>query len=616
MGRDNFDLRNTLVDTRELTRTVVGLRGDVTENIQYDISFVHGQVERELLTQERIEDRFFAAIDAVIDPATGETVCRSDIDQSRLPTNIHDIDADVADYFGNFNTNGDPTYSFFSPYNINDFGDPNAPSTTFTPGPNSGCVPLNLWGYQAASEEAIAWTHLPTITKSKLTQQVFSAVLTGDSEGMFSLPAGPLGFALGMEYREEKSRITPDDLNLRGATWEAPLPATTGKFDVTEFFGEVLIPIVSDKTMFQDLSIGGAVRVSDYSTIGDTTTWSANLRWALVDSFALRGSFGQAIRAPNVNELFAPQANELFEPTDPCLPTFIGLGSSTREANCTQALADVGLALADLSQASGPFFGISGGNPDLLEETSDSYTFGAVWTPTFIDGLSVTLDYWNIEIEDAILETEIDDIINSCYDAPDLNNQFCDTLTRSSINGIFTAGQTSTVNIGSFESSGIDLEVNYAFEVANLFRSDSHLGDANIRLVGTKLDSLSVISVPGNDPDGELGELNTLLGGPAPENIVNLDVTWSRENLSVNYQYSYISGMLRLDRTALAQKPDTQFPFDTKSRKRHDLSAAFQFNDNLEIFGGINNLSKPSREIGFIPVDRVYFFGVRYFTGG
>ena len=252
----------------------------------------------------------------------------------------------------------------------------------------------------------------------------------------------------------------------------------------------------------------------------------------------------------------------------------------------------------------------------MLEETSDSYTFGAVWTPTFIDGLSVTLDFWNIEIEDAILQTEIDDIINSCYDAPDLNNQFCDTLTRSSINGIFTAGQTSTVNIGSFESSGIDLEVNYAFDVANLFRSDSNLGDANIRLVGTKLDSLSFVTVPGNDPEDELGQLSTLLGGPAPEDIVNLDVTWSRENLSVNYQYSYISSMLRVDKRALAQKPDTQFPFDTKSRQRHDLSAAFQFNDKLEIFGGINNLSKPSREVGFIPVDRVYFFGVRYFTGG
>ena len=609
MGRDNFDLRNRLVDTRELSRTVVGLRGDVTDNIQYDISFVHGQVDREEFTQERIEDRFFAAIDAVIDPATGATVCRSDIDQSRLPTNIHDIDPDVADYFGNFNSDGEPTYSFFSPYNINDFFDPNAPSSTFTPGPNSGCVPLNLWGYQAASQEAINWTHLPTILKSKLTQQVFSAILTGDSEGMFSLPAGPLGFALGMEYREEESRITPDDLNLRGATWEEPLPATTGKFDVTEFFGEVLIPIVSDKTMFQDLSIGGAVRFSDYSTVGDATTWSVNLRWALVDSFALRGSIGQAIRAPNIDELFAPQSNEFFEPTDPCLPTFIGIGSSTREANCTQALADVGLLLSDLSQASGPFRGISGGNPDLLEETSDSYTYGVVWTPTFIDGLSVTLDFWNIEIESAILATDIQDIIDSCYDAPDLNNQFCDTLERSSINGIFTAGQTSTVNIGSFESSGIDLEVNYAFELGGF-------GDAYIRLVGTKLDNLDIITVPGGELADELGQLNTLLGGPAPEEIVNLDLTWTRQKWSVNYQYTYVSSMLRVGKRALAQKPDIQYPFDTKSRKRHDLSAVYRFNDNLQIFGGVNNFTKPSREIGFIPVDRVYFFGVRYSKGG
>jgi len=197
-----------------------------------------------------------------------------------------------------------------------------------------------------------------------------------------------------------------------------------------------------------------------------------------------------------------------------------------------------------------------------------------------------------------------------------LNNQFCDTLTRSSVNGIFTSGQTSTVNIASFESSGVDLEINYAFDLADLFRSDSNLGDANIRLVSTHVDSLSVTPVPGGGADDELGELNTFIGGAAPEDVVNLDLTWFRNNLSVNYQYTYRSSVLRLEKADLAQKPDTLFPFDTDSRQRHDLSAVYQFNDNFEIFGGVNNFTEPSREIGFIPIDRVFFFGVKYATSG
>ncbi len=615
MGRDNFDLASrSALDNRELSRMVAGFRGDLTDNINYDISLVYGQVDTSLtLPNTRIEDRFYAALDAVIDPATGQPTCRSNLDPSTRPTNIHDIDPDVADYLGTFTEDGDPTYSFFSSYNIDTFGDPSVSSTTFTPGPNSGCHPLNLFGFEQSSPESIAFATLPTTTRTSLSQQVFSAVVTGDTEGFVSMPAGPLGFALGTEYREEDSRLMPDELNQRGATFDPPLPATAGQFDVLEFFGEVSVPLLSGQPMFEDLSVGGAVRWSDYSTVGDTLTSRGTLSWSPVDTFTVRGSFSRAIRAPNINELFQPQANTFFEPTDPCLPQQLGLGSSTRVANCTADLAAVGIEIADyITPASGPFLGRSGGNPDLTEETSDSYTFGAVFTPSSVPGLSISLDFWNIEIEDAIIETDIQDIINSCYDAPDLNNQFCDLLARSSVTGFFTDGQTSTVNIAFFESSGVDLEFLYTFDVAELFSSASSLGDARIRLVGTKTDSLSMVTVPGGGADDELGELDTLLGRAAPENVVNLDLTWFRDNLSVNYQYTYRSSMLRLEQADLALKPDTLFPFDTRSRVRHDLSATYRLNDNFELFGGVNNLTKPSREIGFIPVDRVLFLGATY----
>ena len=185
-------------------------------------------------------------------------------------------------------------------------------------------------------------------------------------------------------------------------------------------------------------------------------------------------------------------------------------------------------------------------------------------------------------------------------------------LARSSVTGFFTDGQTSTVNIAFFESSGVDLEFLYTFDVAERFSSASNLGDARIRLVGTKTDSLSMVTVPGGGADDELGELDTLLGRAAPKNVVNLDLTWFRDNLSVNYQYTYQSSVLRLEKADLALKSDTLFPFDTRSKVRHDLSASYRLNDNFELFGGVNNLTKPSREIGFFPVDRVLFLGATY----
>lgn len=618
MGRDNFAIGDSrFFDSRELFRTVGGVRGAVTDNIDFDVSYVFGRVNTELRDPStRIEDRFFAAVDAVIDLETGEPTCRSNLDPSRRPTNLHDIDPDSAAELGLFNGNGEPTYSFFSSYNIDTFGDPNASSTTFAPGADSGCVPLNLFGFDQSSAAAEAFVALPTTNRSELTQHVVSAVVSGDTAEFFELPYGPLGFALGGEYRSEKSQFTPDELFQRGAAFDPPLPETEGSFDVWEVFGEVVIPVVSGVAFAEDLSVGGAVRFSDYSTIGSTLTWRANANWAVTPDVALRGSYSRAIRAPNIDELFQPQAAAFFEPGDPCLPVNLGLGSATREANCRADLAAVGIALEDFTMpATGPFLGSSGGNPELFEETSDSFTFGGVLTPGFIPGLSVSLDYWDIEIEDAIVQTSIQDIINSCYDAPSLDNQFCALLSRAPVTGFFNDGQTSTVNIAFFESSGIDLEAIYRFDVAALFGGDADLGDARIRVVGTRLESLSVTPVPGGEPDDELGELTTFLGGSSPRHVLNVDLTWRWKKLSVNYQYRYQSGVLRLEKADLAAEPDTLFPFETRAFHNHDLSFNYMLNENFNLYAGVNNLAKPSREIGFTRRDRVFFLGANFSIG-
>ena len=138
--------------------------------------------------------------------------------------------------------------------------------------------------------------------------------------------------------------------------------------------------------------------------------------------------------------------------------------------------------------------------------------------------------------------------------------------------------------------------------------------------MGTRLESFSVTPVPGGAPDDELGELTTFLsgsplGGAAPRHVLNMDLTWRWKKLSVNYQYRYQSSVLRLEKADLATKPDTLFPFETRAFHNHDLSFNYMLNDNFNLYAGVNNLAKPSREIGFVRRDRVFFVGANFSIG-
>ena len=618
LGRDNFDLSSQPgTNQRDLYRVVGGIRGAISEAFDYDISYVFGRVNGEAHNPETaIEDRLFAALDAV-DDGEGNIVCRSNLDPDTRPFNLHDLDVDSADGAGHFTVGGVPTYAFsdFTLYNIDTFGDPDAPSTTFTPGPNSGCEPLNLFGNGSPSPEAIAFVTLPTTDTTELTQHVLTGFISGDTSEFFELPAGPIGVVAGFEYRKEESRITRDELNQRGATNQTRLPNTAGSFDVYEVFGEFAVPVVSGQPLFEDLSVGGAVRWSDYSTVGSTLTWRANSTWAVTEDILFRGSYSRAIRAPNINELFQPGSADFFEPEDPCLPSNRNLGSSTRVANCTADLASVGIALEDYTTiATGPFVGFESGNPNLDEETADSWTVGGVFTPSFIPGLSIAVDYWNIEIENAIIQAPVEDIINACYDAPTLDNVFCETISRSSTTGNIRSGSTRTENVAFFETSGIDLEARYGFDVADLFGSQSNLGDVGLRLAGTRAESLSTVRSIGGEPIDSLGVSGDETIGAAPRYVLNFDLTWSLDRLSVNYQYRYQSSLLRPSRRAFLNKPDLQFPLFTRPFHNHDISVNYQVNDNIEIYGGVNNLARPSREVGFTRRDRVLFFGANFST--
>ena len=616
MGRDDFDLGfseiggGEEVDDRDLFRLVAGVKGDITDTVGYEVSYVFGRVDRSLRTIQRLEDRFAAAVDAVVDPATGDIVCRSGLDPAAAPPSLLNFPGLPEFLFVDPNT-GVPKFNFFSRFDARDFGTERG---SFTPGANSGCAPINIFGFNQASDEARLFVTAPVTNRSQLTQHVVSAVVSGDSSGLVDLPAGPLGFAVGFEYREEKSSFTPDPLFFQNAvTFDPPTPPTVGQFDVVEAFAEVLIPIIQDRAFFQDVSVGGAVRFSDYSTIGSTLTWQSNGTWTVSDDITFRGSYARAIRAPNINELFAPPTLDFFEPADPCLPANRVLGTQFRLDNCRADLAAVGIALEDYTQAAtGPFQAPTSGNPNLREETSDSFTAGAVITPRFLPGLSLTVDYWKIDIEDGILLPDIGDLINQCYDLPTLDNEFCAPIARSPLTGNIVSAAVQDVNIAFFQSAGIDFEAMYSFDLAGTFGSEADWGDVRARVVGTKLQRLDVVTSAGGVVDDEVGELTTLLGESAPEYIVNLDLTWFWRKFTLNYQYRWQSGTLRVERLDLQQEPDIQEPFETRDFHNHDISLNYQINDAINVFAGVNNLAKPPREIGFLRRDRVFFLGVRF----
>lgn len=441
-GATRFSLRENLVELglrneaskRDTFRIVAGVKGDFGDGWHYEVTGNYGYFKESTRVEGNLNiQRYLLAIDAVRQPS-GQIVCRAQ-------------------------TNGGATAI--------DYG--NTPNQALLDSDIAACVPVNLFGQGHVTDAARKYLLQDTVSHGKITQAVANATLTGDSSKWFSLPGGPIGVAIGAEYRRETNSFTADPLVQNGYTFYNALPTfSSPAFEVKEAFGELRVPLLKDVPFFQELTVSGAGRYASYKgSAGNVFAYDGNVTWKPIRDIAFRGSYSHSVRAPNLGELYAAQGQNFATVVDPCSARNLATGTANRAANCTAAGAPAGYDFVYVQS-----LGIlTGGNPNLKSETSNSYTIGTIITPRFAPGLSISVDYYNIKVKNVISSIDAQTILNQCYDSATLNNPFCSSFQRAGAGG-GPAGEVpfqilegsllqSALNFASLKARGIDVTVNY-----------------------------------------------------------------------------------------------------------------------------------------------------------
>lgn len=505
MSRFNIDFggRGELHD-RDTYRIVGGVEGTFNEDWNYELSLNYGRLETKLRSLNNLKlfdldgnpDGFLLALDATRN-AAGQIVCRV-----------------------------------------------NAVTVT-----RPDCVPINVFGDGAPSAEALAFVNTTGRRQEKAEEFVALASVAGDLSQLFELPGGPVGFALGAEYREEKASSEFDELTASGGTFlNAIQPFNPPKLTVKELFGELNVPLLADMPLAEELSVGAAGRVSDYNT-ATGTVWAYNVQgiYAPISDIRFRAAYATSVRTPTQSDLFSPQSQNFAFIADPCDVQNI-TNNPNRAANCAafgvpatanQALVDI-CASSPFPVALGqPFLNctarafstsfLSGGNPTLVEERGKSLTLGVVIEPRFIPGLNFTIDYYKIKVDSLIAVLGAQQIINLCFDdANGITNPFCSTVQRDPATGLFDSTQaviSGGVNFAAQKTEGIDFDVQYTKSFDNGHR-------LRFRAIATYLMTLNNFTNPADAelPDrqrSELGDPKWAASANINYDFGAIDLTWS-----------------------------------------------------------------------------------------
>jgi iron complex outermembrane recepter protein len=462
-----------------------------------------------------------------------------------------------------------------------------------------GCVPLNLFGFDSITPAMAAYVAAETNHSFKVTQQVVNANLSGP---LIDLPAGPLAVAVGAEYRREQSQENWDALTNAGLTGGNALPDTSGKFDVKEAYAEVNIPILRDMAFAKQLNLRAAGRISDYSTIGSTTTWSVGGDWSPIDDIRFRATRAKAVRAPNIGELFTGPSQTfptgLIDPCEDIDPGTAGRQGVTLTSTGTvseQCRADPGV-LVNI-QTNGSFVltqsdrqGVSGfnvGNPNLGPEKANSFTAGVVINPKNIDALRnlvVSVDYWRIKVTDAIIAPGRQLSLNQCYGAADAT--LCALITRypiqtgSSSPGALQFINAPGINASTFKAAGIDAVLQYRTSLESLMTGLN----ANARLSYTRYLKGFTVPLPNTPADPFAGEIGTA------KNKANGTIAFNTRKWALSFTGTYIGKSCEDDQFLVGGFGLEPCDVEVPSEFYLDTQVSFTPTRNYEFFFGVDNL--------------------------
>ncbi|WP_081871355.1 TonB-dependent receptor plug domain-containing protein [Parvularcula oceani] len=439
-----------------------------------------------------------------------------------------------------------------------------------------GCVPVNPFGFDSITEEAGNF-----IAGTFTSREIFERHIVGGSvtSVLADLPAGELPLAVGFEYREDDYSFDPGALY---ALENNPTLATEGGFDVSEVFAETRVPILAGRPFADVLAVEAAIRYSDYSTSGGATTWKVNGEWGPVPWLRFRSAYNEALRAPTANELFSP----------------IGIGFSAGDDLCdadfspTPAQQDLcvaqGVPAGDISsfqQINVGFDAQSGGNPALEPEESETFTVGAVIQPPMIDRLNITVDYFDISVDNAIANLGAQQTVNACFESLDINSAACQSINRLG-NGQIDYVETNLQNIGAITVNGLDVQADYNIPLPSSVSLTGEGADLGLTAVAGWIFE-RVNEVEGASPQdcaGYFGGGCTSFSQYAvPDFKATFGANYTSGPMLVRAQWRVI-GDLEL-------YPDANSALPTADRRHYvDLAATYNFNDTFQVYGGVDNI--------------------------
>ncbi len=455
---------------------------------------------------------------------------------------------------------------------------------------------LNLFGAAAISQACQAYISLQAKNLTTIEQEIMEGTVSGN---LFEVPAGMVQAAFGLSARNLNFDFKPDGGLQPGlvAGFNEQLPVS-GELEFKDIFSEIIVPLLNDLPLVDSLSFTGGYRVTDNKRSGSAETWKATLDWNINELVRARGGFQHAVRAPSIGELFSPQLNNFptFTNQDPCNTTGAIAATYRNGPDGTKVTAlcnsqSVVAGLATYAQPAGQARGISGGNPNLMPETADSFTLGAVFSGfqnELLERSTFTVDYWSIELEDVISSVAAATIVQRCFNRDGANptfsptNEWCQLFTRDANDG----GVINLKQLGRNQSftnvSGVDFSGNIGMDLPN------EMGSIDVSLVSTwteKSEGQTTSVDPINDFVGTIGSGT---GGSTPEWRHTVTPTWIFGAAQAQITARFIDEMVHSN-TVTGGSPLSNT--GTKATWYYDLTGRYEIMEGVTIRGGVNNVT-------------------------